>query len=214
MIKVAIVDDQPLILRGLGMIVDMQSDMSLLWTAENGEEAIYKSNNMPADVILMDIRMPLCNGVEATKQIKTVHPETFILILTTFMEDEEIFESLKNGASGYLLKDATPEVITDSVRKVINGGTIIEPLVASKLIKHLKPTVEPNQKEHLKLLTSKELDIARAISEGYSNKEVAAQLFISEGTVKNHLTSILEKLALRDRTQLAIFMIKNDQVSS
>ena len=125
------------------------------------------------------------------------------------MEDDEIYESMKLGACGYLLKDAIPETIMDAIRKVVLGGTVIEPLVASKLIKHLKHDVE-GYTELLSQLTPRELDIARGISQGLSNKEIANELFVSEGTVKNHLTSILEKLSLRDRTQLAIYILKND----
>jgi len=210
MIRVAIVDDQTLILQGLNMIVNAQKDMEILWCAANGAEAVYKTEHVKPDVILMDIRMPEMTGVKATEIIKAKFPEVQVLILTTFMEDEDIFESLKYGASGYLLKDATPETILDAIRKVMSGGTVIEPLVASKLLKHLKPVHEVSKPSELHKLTERETHIALAIAEGYSNKEIALKLFVSEGTVKNHLTSILEKLNLRDRTQLAIYMIKND----
>lgn len=209
MIKVAIVDDQPLLVQGLSMMIDLQGDMKVLWTANQGLEAVYKSENAKPDVILMDLRMPQMNGVKATEKILGQFPDIKILILTTFMEDDEIYESMKLGACGYLLKDAIPETIMDAVRKVVLGGTVIEPLVASKLIKHLKHDVEGST-ELLSQLTPRELDIARGISQGLSNKEIANELFVSEGTVKNHLTSILEKLSLRDRTQLAIYILKND----
>ncbi len=209
MIKVAIVDDQPLLVQGLSMMIDLQGDMEVLWTANQGLEAVYKSENAKPDVILMDLRMPQMNGVKATEKILGQFPDIKILILTTFMEDDEIYESMKLGACGYLLKDAIPETIMDAIRKVVLGGTVIEPLVASKLIKHLKHDVEGST-ELLSQLTPRELDIARGISQGLSNKEIANELFVSEGTVKNHLTSILEKLSLRDRTQLAIYILKND----
>ena len=211
MIKVAIVDDQPLLVQGLSMMIDFQVDMEVLWTANQGLEAVYKSESSKPDVILMDLRMPQMNGVKATEKILIQFPDIKILILTTFMEDDEIYESMRLGACGYLLKDATPETIMDAIRKVVLGGTVIEPLVASKLIKHLKQDVEGSV-ELLSQLTHRELEIARGISQGLSNKEIANELFVSEGTVKNHLTSILEKLCLRDRTQLAIFMLKNDSI--
>lgn len=210
MIKIALVDDQPLIIQGLNMIIDAQVDMSVVWTASNGEEAIFKCASQCPDVVLMDIRMPVMNGVAATERIKEIHPECHIIILTTFMEDDDIFESLKFGASGYLLKDATPETIIEAIRKAVSGGTIIEPHAASKLLKHLKSKGDSDKQAIIDKLTTRELEIAKGIADGLSNKEIAMRMFVSEGTVKNHLTSILEKLNLRDRTQLAILMIKND----
>ena len=209
MIKVALVDDQPLLVQGLSMIIGLQEDMVIHWTASNGREAVLKSVSSKPDVILMDLRMPEMNGVRATEAILSQDSSIKVLILTTFMEDDEIFESMKMGASGYLLKDATPETIVDAIRKVVSGGTVIEPLVASKLIKHLKRETEVHL-DVLLTLTTRELEIARGIAQGMSNREIANDLFVSEGTVKNHLTNILEKLSLRDRTQLAIFVLKND----
>ncbi|MDH8677908.1 response regulator transcription factor [Fusibacter bizertensis] len=209
MVRVGIVDDQPLLLKGLGLIISAQRDMEVVWTANHGVEAVYKTEQIQPDVILMDIRMPEMNGVEATKHIKQAYPHVKVIILTTFMEDEEIYDSLKFGASGYLLKDATPETIIDAIIKAVSGGTIIEANVASKLVKHLTPKVTSHQDERISTLTHRELEIARAIASGLSNKEIAQQLFVSEGTVKNHLTNILLKLELRDRTQLAIYMVKN-----
>ena len=165
MIKVALVDDQPLLVQGLSMIIGLQEDMVIHWTASNGREAVLKSVSSKPDVILMDLRMPEMNGVRATEAILSQDSSIKVLILTTFMEDDEIFESMKMGASGYLLKDATPETIVDAIRKVVSGGTVIEPLVASKLIKHLKRETEVHL-DVLLTLTTRELEIARGIAQG------------------------------------------------
>lgn len=208
MIKIAIVDDQVLLVKGISMIVSTSNDMEVIWTANNGEEALFLADQNTPDVILMDIRMPIMDGVEATKQIKSKFPDTKVIILTTFMEDDEIYLSMKFGASGYLLKDASPEQILEAIRNAMIGGTIMAPPVASKLVKQLDRS-QASHSTHLEILTSREAEIALLISDGLSNREIADQLFVSEGTVKNHLTNILEKLNLRDRTQLAIYILKN-----
>ena len=208
MIKIAIVDDQVLLVKGISMIVSTASDMTVIWTANNGEEALFLADQNTPDVVLMDIRMPVMDGVEATKQIKSRFPSTKVIILTTFMEDDEIYLSMKFGASGYLLKDASPEQILEAIRNAMTGGTIMTPHVASKLVKQLDRSQTPNF-SFLEALTARESEIAVLISDGLSNREISDQLFVSEGTVKNHLTNILEKLNLRDRTQLAIYILKN-----
>ena len=211
MIKVAVVDDQPIIVDGLSMIINFQEDMKVIWTAGNGEESLLKMEAEIPDLILMDIRMPHMDGVEATKEIKEKFSNVKILILTTFDEDSYIFDTLKYGSNGYLLKDVPPEEIVNSIRKVIEGGTVIEPNVASKVVKNIKIVMGNDFKDNaIRLLTDREMEIARLISEGLSNKEIGNSLFLSEGTIKNNITSILNKLDLRDRTQIAIFILKNN----
>lgn len=210
MIKVAVVDDQPIIVDGLSMIINFQEDMKVIWTAKGGGEALLKVEANKPDIILMDIRMPEMDGVEATKKIKEKYEDVKILILTTFNEDSYIFETLKHGSSGYLLKDIPPEEIINGIRAAITGGTVIEPSVASKLVKGIKNINKDINRGALDILTERELEIARLISEGFSNKEIGNKLFLSEGTIKNNITSILNKLDLRDRTQIAIFVIKNE----
>lgn len=208
MIKVAVVDDQALWVSGLSMIIEQVEGMHVVWTAESGEEALYKAKQVMPDVILMDIRMPKMNGVEATLQIKSLSQAVKIVVLTTFNDDDYIFQTLKNGASGYLLKDAKPKAIVEAIKLVYEGASIMEPHVAAKVINEFRKVDFPHEEPTFQELTERERDVAKAVSEGYNNKEIAQMLHLTEGTVKNHLSNILEKLNCRDRTQLAIYMLK------
>ncbi len=211
MIKVMIVDDQELIVQGLSMILDQEQDIEVVATASNGAEAIQNCDKDSIDVVLMDIRMPVLDGVEATLKIKEKNEQVKIIILTTFKDDEYIFGTLKNGASGYLLKDATPEEIIIAVRKVYLGGTLINSDIATKLVEKITSSKFEDYKQDEKalLLTQREKDICHLLGEGKNNKEIGEILFISEGTVKNNITRVLDKLEFRDRTQLALFSVKN-----
>lgn len=230
-INVLIVDDQDLMLQGLSMLVGKEEDLHVVGTCHDGQEAVEfcKSNN--PDVVLMDIRMPVLNGVEATKRILENNDSIKIIILTTFMDDDYIFTSLRLGASGYLLKDAKPDEITNAIRKVYAGGTLINPDVATTLVKAIRETKDDdivNSDSNLKVstsnksdsnksdsddkineLTKREIDICHYLAEGKNNREIGEVLVISEGTVKNNITRILDKLALRDRTQLALYALKH-----
>lgn len=214
MIRIAIIDDQPIVRQGLAMVLGSEKDIEVVAKGGDGFEAIEICSKNCIDVILMDIKMPSLNGVEATRKIKEQHPNVKIIILTTFNEDEYIFEALKYGASGYLLKDALPEKISEAIRIVYNGGAQIQPDVAVKVVEKFKSYGEKHevQDKRIEDLTEREIDIIRCVGEGKSNREIAKELFISEGTVKNHITNILNKLSLRDRTQLAIFSINNNLV--
>lgn len=193
------------------MLLELDSFISVTGTASNGQEALkLLEAGTPADVVLMDIRMPECDGVEGTGLIKARFPEIQVLMLTTFDDDEYIIQALQNGASGYLLKNVPPERIIQGIKTVHNGDMLIHPDIARKLTGLLRPS--PTSQTHHPIeaygLTRMELAVAEAISEGLSNKEIATKLFLSEGTVKNYVTDILGKLNLRDRTQIAIFMLK------
>ena len=209
MINIVIADDQSIIREGLEFM--LKERFNIVTTAENGLAAHEICKENLVDIILMDIKMPIMNGVEATKIIKRDFPNINIIILTTFNDDEYIFEALKNGASGYLLKDATMEKIEEAVIEVYNGGVLIQPNVARKMVDMFSQMT----KNHMEIdkrvdeLTPREKDIMIYLGKGKSNKEIGQVLFISEGTVKNHITSILNKLDLRDRTQLALFAVKN-----
>lgn len=211
-IKIAITDDEKLIRDSLKIILGADSEIEVAGLCKNGEEAYKLCKEKDIDVMLMDIRMPVCDGVLGTKLIKETSKATKILILTTFMDDEYIIDAMKNGASGYILKDTSPEIILDSIKSIKLGNVIMHPDVAAKMLENRKCS-DSAQFEAVKekyKLTEKEIDLITCISEGLSNKEIGEKLFVTEGTVKNHITEILSKLELRDRTQIAIFAFKNN----
>ncbi len=214
-IKIAIADDENLIREALKIILSSYKEIEVVGVCEDGEVAYQLCKNQKVDVILMDIRMPSCDGVQGTKLVKSISPETKVLILTTFKDDEYIIGAMRYGASGYMLKDTSHERIFEAIKGVYGGNIIMHPEVANKMIENRD---ELSQEERLKeiksrnKLTSREIDIIEAISSGLSNKEIGEKLFLTEGTVKNNITEILGKLELRDRTQIAIFAFKNKLV--
>ena len=214
MIKVLLVDDQEILVEGLKLILGKEEDLVICGSANNGQRAFEACRFSGPDVILMDIKMPVINGVDATAMIKKEFPHIKILVLTTFNEDEYIYEALKHGASGYLLKDTAPSEIAEAIRTVYNGGALIQSEVAVKVLDQFKELAKEKKSAQrdprTKLLTDRESDICKLIAEGKNNLEIGRELYLSEGTVKNHITRILNKLDLRDRTQLAVFTINND----
>jgi DNA-binding NarL/FixJ family response regulator len=214
MIKLLLADDQDILTEGLKLILGAEEDIEIVGTANNGKKAYELCRIRKPDVVLMDIQMPEVNGVEATEMIKKEFPNIKIIVLTTFNDDEYIYDALKNGASGYLLKDTSPVEILKAVRTVYNGGALIQSEVAVKVIDKFSQLAKKTEDKHIdskaELLTDREIEICRLIAEGKNNKEISGELFLSQGTVKNHITKILIKLDLRDRTQLAIFSIKNE----
>ena len=216
MIKVVIVDDDSFIRESLKVLMGLDPLISVSGAASNGREALELLNNgMEADVVLMDIRMPVCGGVEGTRLIKEAYPNTSVLMLTTFDDDEYIIEALRNGASGYLLKNIPPDRIIQGIKTVHEGNMLIHPDIARKLTTFLHPTPSPEILHSPSLedygLTKAEQAVVASIADGHSNKEIAGKLFLSEGTVKNYITDILSKLGLRDRTQIAIFYLKSQK---
>lgn len=213
MIKVGIVDDHEVLRQGMELLLSNKEGLKVVFTAANGEEGVKKCRIYKPDVVLMDIKMPKMNGVEAVKIIKSELQNIKIIILTTFNEDEYLFDSLRYGASGYLLKDATPDEIAEGINTVYNGGALIKPDTAVKLINKLNQVSNKSLKKDtdkkINQLTKREKDICKSVAQGKNNKEISEQLYLSEGTVKNHITVILNKLELRDRTQLAIYTLNN-----
>ncbi|MEH1948202.1 MAG: response regulator transcription factor [Nostoc sp.] len=208
MIKVLLVDDQSLIRQGLRALLELEPDLEIVGEAENGEQAINFVAEFQPDVILLDIRMPIMDGVAATKEIQKRFAKTKILVLTTFDDDEYVSAALKNGAMGYLLKDTPSEELAVAIRAVHKGYTHLGPGIVKKLLTQFSPvtpTHSPPLPSSLAELTPREKEVLRLIATGASNREIAQGLYISEGTVKNHVTNILNRLNLRDRTQAAIW---------
>jgi DNA-binding NarL/FixJ family response regulator len=202
-INVLLVDDDRLITESMKIIFDMDKRLTVAGIANDGESAVKRCLKDDIDVVLMDIRMPNMNGIEATKQIVS-QTSAKVLILTTFDEDDYVRECLNSGAKGYLLKTNPPDVIISSVIAVHGGSAVLQ----EQVMKRMRVKKETNQ-EKLAGLTSREQDIVKLISEGMTNKEISAKLFISEGTVKNNITAILSKLSLKHRTQIAVYYLKD-----
>ncbi len=211
MIRIMIVDDQSLIRDGLAMILNLRPELEVVGTASDGDEVVQKVKQLQPEIILMDIRMPRMNGVEGTRLVREKFPYIKVLMLTTFSDSELIFEALEQGASGYLLKDMETDAIAQAILTVHSGGVVLPQDITAQIIEELKKTkvaVECNPPEQLKQLTEREVDVLRAIGLGLSNKEIAEKLFITEGTVKNHVSNLISKLELRDRTQAAIYAVR------
>lgn len=207
MITILIVDDQGLIRQGLRALLELESDIKIVGEAENGQIAIDLVKELQPNVILMDIRMPIIDGVAATKEINHQFPHSKVLILTTFDDDEYVKAAIKNGAMGYLLKDTPSEELAVAIRAVNKGYSQLGPGIVKKLITQFPANSPQNLTSvpaSLAELTRREKEVLRLIAIGNNNREIAQKLYISEGTVKNHITNILNRLNLRDRTQAAI----------
>ncbi len=206
-VRILIVDDQELFREGLHTLLSMQPDLQVVGEARNGEEALRLAGELNPDVVLMDLHMPVLNGVAATRHLKSTRPEIKVIVLTTFDDDEDVFEGLRAGAIGYLLKDVASEKLVEAIRAVARGAAFLQPSIAGKVIAEfarLSPYLPPQAQPLVEPLSERELDILRLLSQGASNKEIADDLVITVGTVKNHVTSILAKLGVRDRTQAAL----------
>lgn len=214
MIRIAIVDDQELIRESLKIIINSDSDFEVASVAESGSELLEFLEKDAVDVVLMDVRMPEMTGVECTRIVKKKYPQTKVIILTTFDDDEYIFDALKFGASGYLLKGCSLEELSQGIHNVLEGGACFNPNVAGKVARFFtqmanspSPVVENTTFDTEYELSDTEWKIIEQVGLGASNKEIAASLHFSEGTIRNYLSVILDKLSLRDRTQLAIWYV-------
>ncbi len=207
--KILLCDDQAVIRDGLEMLLNLEKDFQVVGSAQDGAEAVELAAQKQPDLILMDLKMPMMNGIEATREIRAKFPNIKILVLTTYDDDEWVFDAIRAGASGYLLKDTPRQKIVEAIRGTVEGKSFVDPAIAGKLLnqvasKQTQPTSILADK-----LTERELDVLRLIAKGINNSEIAAQLHLSEGTVRNHVSAILEKLGVSDRTQAAVIAIQH-----
>ena len=203
-IGVLVVDDQSMVRAGFRMLLGGEEDIDVVAEASNGREAIEKAARFKPTVVLMDIRMPELDGLQATREILAANPAARILILTTFDLDEYIYEALSAGASGFVLKDDPPEQLIAAIRTVAAGDALLSPSVTQRVISEFARAPRPAPPKELSELTSREMEVFRLIAHGLSNAEIGEQLFISDTTVKTHVTHVLQKLGLRDRVQAVV----------
>lgn len=218
MIKVLIADDQELIRESLKIVLNTHEDLQVIDTVEDGFGVLDSLKRNIPDVILMDIRMPRMDGVYCTKMVKEAYPDVKIIILTTFDDDDFVFSALKFGASGYLLKGVSMDGLYQAILTVVSGGAMINPDIATKVFRLFSKMANTNyainvNDDNVRELNKTEWKVIQQVGFGLSNKEIAQKLFLSEGTVRNYLSSILSKLELRDRTQLAIWAVQTGQTT-
>jgi DNA-binding NarL/FixJ family response regulator len=207
MIRILIADDQALVRDGLRMMLTVESDLEVVGEAADGKEALELARLLAPDVLLMDIRMPELDGIEATRRLAQTGAATRVLVLTTFDLDEYVYAAMRAGASGFLLKDARREQLTAAIRTVMAGDTLLDPAVTRRLVEDFcrRPAPSGEAPEAAAELTQRELEVARAVARGLSNAEVAKELYLGETTVKSHVANILAKIGLRDRVQIVVF---------
>ena len=209
-----IVDDQALVRAGFRMILDAEPDIEIVAEASDGLEAVEKAGLYTIDVVLMDIRMPNLDGIEATRRLRERSPSSQVLMLTTFDLNEYVWEALRAGASGFLLKDVPPEQLVDAIHVVASGDALLAPSITRRVIEEFtrRPPSSDGLPEALKQLTERELEVLRLVARGLSNAEIAQELFLGETTVKTHVAHILQKLRLRDRVQAVVFAYESGLV--
>jgi DNA-binding NarL/FixJ family response regulator len=214
-IRVLVADDQEVVRSGLAALIDTQTDMTVVGTAADGKEAIETSTRVSPDVVLMDVRMPEMDGIEATRRIRIDPDGPKVLVLTTFDLDEYVYDALAAGASGFLLKDAKAEKLFEAVRVVAGGEALLAPKITRRLITEfarLRPGLSARP-DVLDRLTDRETEVLRLVAEGLSNSEIAERLYVSDETIKTHVSRILTKLGLRDRTQAVVMAYETGLVA-
>ena len=206
-ITVLIVDDHPIVRQGMEMLLETHEQIEIVGTVENGRLAVQKVETAPPDVVLMDLNMPVMDGIEATRQIRQLSPHTQVVVLTSHHEDAMVFPAVKAGALSYLLKSATPDEVIDTILAAAKGEPRLHPRIAKRLMAEVAGT-----RRSLTALTNRELEVLKLIAQGNDNRTIAAQLTLSEKTVKTHVSNILSKLGVADRTQAAIYALRENLV--
>jgi NarL family two-component system response regulator LiaR len=207
--KVIICDDQAIVRDGLEMLLKLEPDFDIVGMAEDGAAAIEMVAKETPDLVLMDLKMPIMNGVEATRQIRTKYPEVKVLVLTTYDDDEWVFDAIQAGASGYLLKDTARDEVIRAIRGTVAGKTYVDPSMAGKVLRQASSHQTHPATLITDKLTDKEIKILRLLAKGLNNADISDQLCLSEGTVRNHVSAILAKLGVSDRTQAAVIAIQH-----
>ena len=207
--RIVICDDQAIVRDGLELLLRLEADLDVVGVAQDGAEALELAGKHHPDLVLMDLKMPGMNGVEATRRIHADFPAVKVLVLTTFDDDEWVFDAIRAGASGYLLKDTPREKVIEAIRGTLSGKTFVDPLVAGKLLNQVSNQQEQPASIITARLTTREVDVLRLIARGFSNADIANRLHLSEGTVRNHVSAIFARLDVADRTQAAIIAIRH-----
>ncbi|MFD8170332.1 response regulator [Streptomyces cellulosae] len=213
-IRVAVVDDQPLIRAGFSMVLAGQDDIEVVGEAENGQQALDLLDTVDADVVIMDVRMPVMDGIQATERLMRRENPPSVLVLTTFDDDEDAFAALRAGAGGFLLKNAPADQVVHAIRVLAAGESVVAPRITRLLLDRVSDRLAPanGQSERLALLTGRERDVLGLVARGLSNAEIAAELYVAEATVKTHLGNLMAKLHLRDRAQAVVFAYESGLV--
>ncbi|MDQ8737054.1 response regulator transcription factor [Paenibacillus sp. LHD-38] len=210
-IKILLVDDHQIVLKGISFFLTMQPDFELVGEAHNGQEAVEKAAELNPDIILMDLNMPIMDGIEASTLIAKQNPEIKVLVLTSFSDRSHIVPALQSGAIGYMLKDVEPDQLAEAIRSAYKGNIQLHPDIASALLAEVAPENAPAKelpaRELIELLTPRELEVLQELTKGMSNKDIARNLTVAEKTVKTHVSSILSKLNMTDRTQAALYAV-------
>ena len=207
-VKVLLVDDHTIFRRGIAMVLADQEDIEVVGEASDGNEAVAKATELSPDVVLMDLNMPNCGGLEATQRLQEEMPQIQVLVLTVSEKEDDLFSAIKSGAKGYMLKETEPDDLVQAVRHIAKGGVIVSPVMASSLLGELRTEREIGPDQKADTLSKREVEVLQQVAKGASNKGIASTLFISENTVKTHLRNILDKLHLANRSQAAAYAVR------